>query len=406
MEASVDELSDLFDRVLPHLDEAQRRLLVGGIARALGRGGVTSAAHASGLSRNTVARGRDEIDAGVAPSNRVRAAGGGDRPATVKQPGLLEALDRLIEPSELGDPESPLRWTCKSTYKLAEELNVEGFTVSAELVRRLLHDLGYSLQAPAKVKAGSTHPDREAQFTYLNVTVTEFLDADQPVISIDTKKREPIGEYATPGREWNKKNEPLQVLDHDFANRDLGDNARAIPHGVYDIANNEGWVTVGITHDTGEFAVNSIRQWWNTIGATRFPTASRLLITADCGGSNSYRARSWKWHLAQLATETGLDITICHYPPGTSKWNKIEHRLFSYITMNWRGRSLPDLATIIELIAATTTHNGLTVTAVQDTNTYKTGIDYDGPAYNALPVTNHTWHGDWNYTIHPTNRAT
>lgn len=406
MKATVEELSDLFDRVLPHLDEAQKRLVVGGIARALGRGGNTSAAAASGLSRNTVARGRNEVDAGVAPSGRVRAPGGGDRPAIVKQPGLSAALDRLIEPTELGDPQSPLRWTCKSTYKLAEELVAEGFEVSAELVRRLLHDLGYSLQAPAKVKAGTAHPDRGEQFSYLNSTVTEFLDAGDPVISVDTKKREPIGEYATPGREWNKKRQPLQVLDHDFANRDLGDMAKAIPHGIYDITNNQGWVTVGVTHDTGEFAVNSIRQWWNTIGSKQFPTAPRLLITADCGGSNSYRARSWKWHLAELAAETGLEITICHYPPGTSKWNKIEHRLFSFITMNWRGRSLTDIATIIELITTTTTHNGLTVEAIQDLNTYKTGINYEGPAYDNLPVEPHPWHGDWNYTIHPINRAT
>jgi hypothetical protein len=406
VEASFEELSDLFRRVLPHLDESQKRLVVGGIASALGRGGITCAAHASGMSRNTVARGRNELDTGVTPSPRVRAPGGGDRPAVLKQPGLLEALDRLIEPTELGDPQSPLRWTCKSTYKLADELVDEGFEVSAELVRRLLHGQGYSLQAPAKVKSGATHPDRGTQFSYLNDTVTEFLDSSQPVISIDTKKREPIGEYATPGSEWNKKHQPLQVRDHDFADRELGDHAKAIPHGVYDIANNQGWVTVGVTHDTGEFAVNSIRQWWNTNGSTRFPAASRLLITADCGGSNSYRARSWKWHLAQLAAETGLDITICHYPPGTSKWNKIEHRLFSYITMNWRGRSLPDLATIIELIAATTTQAGLTVTAIEDVNTYKTGIDYEGPAYDSLPIKPHQWHGDWNYTIHPTNRAT
>ncbi len=406
MEATVDELSDLFARVLPHLDEAQKRLVVGGIARALGRGGNTCAAKASGLSRNTVTKGHNEIEAGVTPSGRVRAPGGGDRPAIVKQPGLLAALDRLIEPTELGDPQSALRWTCKSTYKLAAELVSEGFEVSAELVRRLLHDLGYSLQAPAKVKAGATHPDRGEQFNYLNDTVGKFLASGDPVISIDTKKREPIGEYATPGREWNPKNQPLQVRDHDFADRDLGDHSKAIPHGIYDIANNQGWVTVGVTHDTGEFAVNSIRQWWSTIGPKRFPTATRLLITADCGGSNSYRARSWKWHLAELAAETGLDITTCHYPPGTSKWNKIEHRLFSFITMNWRGRSLPDIATIIELIAATTTQTGLTVEAIEDLNTYNTGLKYDSPAYDQLPIEPHHWHGEWNYTIHPTKRST
>jgi transposase len=405
MDASVEELASLFDAVVPHLDEVQRRIVAGAVARSLGHGGKTAVARASGMSRNTVIRGYREVEAGCGPSGRVRAVGGGDKPATEKQPGLAEALEGLIEPTTQGDPMGPLRWTSKSTYNLASDLKGEGFEVSAELVRRLLHQLGYSLQAPARVKAGATHPDRSDQFDYLNKAVTEYLADGYPVISVDTKKREPIGEYATPGQEWRPAKEPLQVRDHSFADPDLGDQATTIPHGIYDIANNQGWVTVGNTHDTGEFAVNSIRQWWQTLGSRRFPNTDRILITADCGGSNSYRAKSWKWHLAKLANETGLEITVCHYPPGTSKWNKIEHRLFSYITMNWRGRSLTDIRTIVELIAATTTHTGLTVQAIADPTTYKTGIKYNTETFNKLPIEPHHWHGDWNYTIKPTKRS-
>ena len=405
MEANVEELTGLFGAVIPHLDEAQRRLLAGAVAKTLGRGGTTLVADATGMSRNTVNRGKTEIESGMQPNRRVRAPGGGDKPATTKQPGLLKAIDKLIEPHNLGDPQSPLRWTSKSTYNLAAELRERGFEVSAELVRRLLHKLGYSLQAPAKVKAGTTHPDRDEQFDYLNTAAAAFLADDQPVISVDTKKREPLGEYSTPGREWHKAKQPLKVRDHTFNDPDLGDHPAAIPYGIYDITNNAGWVSVGNDHDTGEFAVNSIRQWWNTLGSARFPNTTKLLITADCGGSNSHRARSWKWHLAQLANELNIEITVCHYPPGTSKWNKIEHRLFSYITMNWRGRSLTDLRTVVELIAATTTDSGLTVTAVEDTNTYQTGIDYKGPEYDALPIHPHPWHGDWNYTIKPAKRS-
>lgn len=324
MGATAEELKRYFETVLPHLNEAQRRLVTGGVARALGRGGKSRVAEAASMSRNTVARGETEFESGAEPTNRIRAVGGGDRPAIDKQPGLLEALNQLIEPTTSGDPMSALRWTSKSTYQLARELTGQGFAVSAELVRRLLHQQSYSLMAPAKVKAGATHPDRGAQFDYLNELAQRFLTDGQPVISVDTKKREPFGEYATPGREWHRSGQPLEVRGHSFADPDLGDLATAIPHGIYDINNNEGWVTVGNTHDTGEFAVNSIRQWWNSHGSQRFPRATRILITADCGGSNSHRARSWKWHLAKLATETGLEIVVLHYPPGTPKWNKIE----------------------------------------------------------------------------------
>lgn len=299
MEANVEELTGLFGAVIPHLDEAQRRLLAGAVAKTLGRGGTTLVADATGMSRNTVNRGKTEIESGMQPNRRVRAPGGGDKPATTKQPGLLKAIDKLIEPHNLGDPQSPLRWTSKSTYNLAAELRERGFEVSAELVRRLLHKLGYSLQAPAKVKAGTTHPDRDEQFDYLNTAAAAFLADDQPVISVDTKKREPLGEYSTPGREWHKAKQPLKVRDHTFNDPDLGDHPAAIPYGIYDITNNAGWVSVGNDHDTGEFAVNSIRQWWNTLGSARFPNTTKLLITADCGGSNSHRARSWKWHLGE-----------------------------------------------------------------------------------------------------------
>jgi len=294
---------------------------------------------------------------------------------------------------------SPLRWTLKSTYELARELAAKGFKVSAELVRRLLHQMGYSLQAPAKQNEGAAHPDRDGQFRYLNDLVAERLAAGEPVISVDTKKKELIGSYSNGGREWQPAGEPERVNVHDFADRALGENAKAIPYGIYDIGNDEGWVSVGDVADTAEFAVEAIRRWWNTTGRTRFPDATTLLITADAGGSNGYRVRAWKWHLAKLAAETGLEITVCHYPPGTSKWNKIEHRLFSFISMNWRGRPLTSIRTIIELIAATTTTTGLTVQATYDPNWYPTGVKIPDTEYKTIPIDAHDWHGEWNYTI-------
>jgi transposase len=350
-------LSEFFDTVLPHLDERQRRVVAGSMARGLGRGGKTRVAEASGMSRNTVIKAQGEVEAGIEPSVRLRAPGGGDRPAIVKQPGLLEALDELVGPETRGTPMSMLRWTSKSTYELARELTLEGYRISAETVRRLLHQMGYSLQAPAKENEGTTHPDRDDQFEYLNGLTARRVEAGEPVISVDTKKKELVGDFHNGGREWQPKGEPERVRVHDFIDPALG---KAIPYGIYDISNDEGWVSVGDTADTAEFAVNSIRRWWNQMGKDRFPDATRLLITADAGGSNGYRIRAWKHHLARLATDTGLEITVCHYPPGTSKWNKIEHRMFSFITMNWRGRPLTSLRTIVELIAATTTRSGLT----------------------------------------------
>ena len=402
VEASDVELGALFGSVMPHLNEVQRRLVAGAVARSLGHGGKSRVASASGLSRNTVIKGQAEVEAGVEPSDRLRAPGAGDKKAIDKQPGLLAALDELVHPDTRGNPMSPLRWTLKSTYELARELTAQGFQASAELVRRTLHDMGYSLQAPAKQNEGSSHPDRDGQFNWINVLAAERLEAGEPVISVDTKKKELIGDYANGGREWQPAGEPERVNVHDFADRALGEFAKAIPYGVYDIANNAGWVSVGDVADTAEFAVESIRRWWNTLGRDRFPDATRLMITADAGGSNGYRVRAWKTHLAALAAETGLTITVCHYPPGTSKWNKIEHKLFSFISMNWRGKPLADIRTIIELISATTTQTGLTVQAAYDPTWYPKGEKISNTDFNALPLRPHHWHGEWNYDLTPT----
>jgi transposase len=399
VELSSEALRAFFETVLPHLDEKQRRIVTGAMAEALGRGGQARVVEASGQSSSTVLKAAKEVRAGVEVSERQRAPGGGDRPAIDKQPGLLEALDELVHPGTRGSPMSALRWTLKSTYELARDLQARGFRVSAELVRRLLHQLGYSLQAPSKQNEGTSHPDRDGQFAHINRLADERLAAGEPVISVDTKKKELIGPYANGGREWQPSQDPQRVNVHDFADRALTEFAKAIPYGVYDVANDEGWVSVGDSADTAEFAVESIRRWWNTLGRSRFPHATRLMITADAGGSNGYRIRAWKWHLARLAVETGLDITVCHYPPGTSKWNKIEHRLFSFISMNWRGRPLTDIRTIVELIAATKTKTGLTVQATYDPTWYPTGEKITDDSYATIGLTAHDWHGEWNYDI-------
>ena len=351
------------------------------------------------MSSNTVYKAVQEVRRGVEVSDRQRAPGGGDRRAIDKQPGLLEALDELVWPETRGHPGSPLRWTLTSTYELARQLTARGFKVSAELVRRLLGQMGYSLQAPAKQVEGASHPDRNGQFEYLNERVAAALAAGEPVISVDTKKKELIGLYANGGKDWRPQGDPDRVNVHDFADPLLGEHARAIPYGIYDVGNDEGWVSVGDVADTAEFAVESIRRWWNTTGTGRFPQATTLTITADAGGSNGYRVRAWKWHLAKLAAETGLEITVLHYPPGTSKWNKIEHRLFSFISMNWRGRPLTSIRTIIELIGATTTQSGLTVTATYDPNWYPKGIKITDQQLASIPLAPHDWHGEWNYTL-------
>ena len=399
MEVTEEALARFFEVVLPHMNERQRRVVAGATAEMFGRGGKTAVATASGMSRNTVIKAESEVAAGIEPIARLRAPGGGDKPLTERQPDILDALDELVYPETRGNPMSRLRWTSKSSTKLAEELATQGYAVSARSVQRLLHRLGYSLQANAKVTEGRQHPDRDAQFHYLNEMADTFIDDDQPVISVDTKKKELIGDYANGGAEWEPEGQPVRVNVHDFADRDLGEHGKAIPYGIYDVANDEGWVNVGDTADTAEFAVESIRRWWNQMGHERFPGAERLLITADAGGSNGYRLKAWKVQLARLAAETGLDITVCHYPPGTSKWNRIEHRMFSFITMNWRGRPLTSLRIIIELISATTTATGLTIQADYDPNWYPTGVKVTNKQLAAVPLDPHEFHGEWNYTI-------
>ncbi len=399
MELSGEGLAGFFATVMPHLDERQKRVVAGAMVEALGRGGQARVVEASGMSSSTVNRATQEVRGGMEVSDRQRAPGAGAKPVTHAQPELLAALDQLVFPETRGNPMSLLRWTLKSTYTLARELKRAGFKVSAESVRLLLHDLGYSLQAPAKQKEGASHPDRDSQFRYLNDLAADFVDADEPVISVDTKKKELIGEFANKGREWRPEGDPERVSTHDFVDPVLG---RAIPYGVYDVANNEGWVSVGDTADTAEFAVESIRRWWNQMGRDRFPNATRLLITADGGGSNGSRVRAWKTELARLAAETGLHITVCHYPPGTSKWNKIEHRMFSFISVNWRGRPLTDIRTIVDLISNTTTQTGLTIQAAHDPEWYPTGVKITDAQLAALPLHSHDWHPDWNYTLDPT----
>jgi transposase len=387
-----------FEAMLPHLDERQRRLLLGSEARALGHGGIRLVAKASGMAEATVSRGVSELEAGQAPLRRVRRAGGGRKRLADSDPDILTALLALVEPDVRGDPMSPLRWTTKSTRKLADELTRQGHRVSADTVADLLRSQGFSLQGNAKTIEGKQHPDRDAQFRYLNDHARAHQQADQPVISVDTKKKELVGLFVNNGREWEPAGSPVQVSTHDFEDKQLG---KAVPYGIYDVATNTGWVNVGTDGDTAQFAVESIRRWWNTTGRSDYPQATQLLITADAGGSNGYRTRSWKSELAALAAESGLQITVCHLPPGTSKWNKIEHRLFSAITGNWRGRPLTSHEVIVETIAATTTRTGLKVHAQLDTGTYPTGIRVSDARMAALPVTHHSFHGDWNYTLHP-----
>ena len=392
-------LAAKFQAVFPHLDERQRRLLMGAEARSLGRGGIRLVARAAGVREATVSLGVDELDAGAEPLGRVRRPGGGRKRAADLDPGLLPALLALAEPDERGDPMSPLRWTTKSTRNLAGELTRLGHPVGADTVGDLLRAEGFSLQGNAKTVEGKQHPDRDAQFRYINAQVTAFQDDGSPVISVDAKKKENVGNFRNGGAEWAPRGEPERVSVHDFADEELG---KAVPYGIYDLTANTGWVNVGTDHDTGAFAVASIRSWWNGLGQAAYPHARRLLITADSGGSNGSRLRLWKTELAAFAAEAGLDITVLHLPPGTSKWNKIEHRLFSAITMNWRGRPLTSHEVIIETISAVTTKTGLTVTAVLDTGLYPKGIkipDKDMKTFEARHLQRHEFHGNWNYTI-------
>ena len=386
---------------MPHLDERQRRVLAGTTARVLGRGGIISVCEATGMSRSTLGDGVAEVDAGVESSVRVRRPGAGRKRLVDTDPGLLQALDDLVEPTARGDPMSPLRWTSKSRVTLANELTAQGHPVSPSKIGQLLKVLEYSLQAPAKENEGSQHEDRDAQFSYINETAKDHLAAGQPVISVDTKKKEVLGNLANKGKEYQPKGQPERVEVHDFPDPALG---KAIPFGVYDINANEGFVVVGDDHDTAAFAVATIGRWWDMVGSLAYPEATRLLITADAGGSNSYRSRLWKVELAKLADRAGLDVTVCHFPPGTSKWNKIEHRLFSHISMNWRGRPLTDHEVVVNLIGSTTTSStGLKVRAERDTGTYPLGTKIKDKELAALPMVPHKFQGRWNYTIGRSN---
>ena len=399
MDGAQAGLAAVFEQLGPHLDERQRRLWAGAQARAWGRGGIRAVALAIGMREQTVARGARELAQGAEPSGRVRAPGAGRKRLREQDPGLVPALMRLIEPEERGDPISPLRWTTKSTRTLAAELTRQGHPVSADTVADLLHEQGFSLQANAKTLEGKQSPDRDAQFRYLNEQVRAHQDAGEPVVSVDTKKKELLGPFANGGREWRPAADPVRVADHDFTARATGD--KVAPYGVYDLTANTGWVNVGTDHDTAVFAVQSLRRWWRGAGAAIYPTATRLLVTADAGGSNSPRSRVFKAELAALAADTGLAITVCHFPPGTSKWNKIEHRLFSHITHNWRGRPLTSHEVVVNTIAATTTRTGLRVHAELDTDAYPLGVAISDEHWATLPLRRHDWHGDWNYTLDP-----
>jgi len=382
------------------VDERVRRLMVAAESLAIGRGGQVVVARATGVSRTTIQQGirevqRPEVRVG---KGRIRRSGGGRKAMVVIDPALRDDLDRLVEPTSRGDPESPLRWTCKSVRKLAEALKAQGHQTSHRMVAELLHDLGYSLQANQKTLEGSEHPDRNAQFEHLNGAVQQQLWAGEPTISVDTKKKELIGPFKNGGRELRPKGEPEQVRVHDFIIRDLG---RVTPYGVYDVAQNEAWVSVGVDHDTAAFAVESIRRWWWSMGYSLYLTATRLLITADAGGSNGYRLRLWKLELQKLADETGLEIAVCHFPPGTSKWNKIEHRLFSAITQNWRGKPLVSHEVVVNLIGATTTKTGLRVRSELDTNQYPAGRMVSDDELSAIHIRRDLFHGDWNYSLLP-----
>ncbi len=391
-------LAEKFAVLWPHLNERQRRLLVGAEARALGRGGVSAVARAAGMSRPTVHKALTELTTPGAPTTRARRPGGGRKRAVVKDPGLRAALEQLVDPDTRGDPMSPLRWTTKSTRALAAALTAAGHPVSHVRVAELLHEAGYSLQGNAKTIEGRQHDDRDAQFRYLNEGVRGFLAAGDPVVSVDTKKKELVGEYKNGGREWQPAGRPVKVGVHDFPDPAVG---KAIPYGIYDIGRDTGWVTVGSDHDTASFAVEALRRWWRAVGEGAYPTTRRLLVCADAGGSNGYRVRLWKLELARLAHETGLAITCCHFPPGTSKWNKIEHRLFAHISMNWRGRPLTSHDVVVELIGATTTRTGLSVRADRDPGTYPSGVKVSDAELASVPLTPHGFHGEWNYTISP-----
>jgi Rhodopirellula transposase DDE domain len=395
----IESIRRKFDALADDLDERGRRRWAAVEARALGRGGITTVCLATGLSDRTIRNGLQELDDPAAlPADRQRRHGAGRKPYAQTQPGLRAALDQLVEPVSRGSPTSPLRWTCKSTRRLARELRQQGFTVSASSIRRQLAALGYSLQANRKTRAGKQHPDRDGQFRHIHRRLLACQRRREPAVSVDTKKKEVLGNLKNPGQAWEPKGKPQEVDTHDFPKPKLG---KAIPYGVYDLQENEAWVSVGITHDTAEFAVEALRRWWQELGRRRYRQPRRVLVTADCGGSNSPRARLWKVELQRLADETGLIIEVCHYPPGTSKWNKIEHRLFCHMTRNWRGRPLTTAEVVVESINATTTQTGLEVHAWLDETKYEKGRKVSEQELAACRIKRHTYHGEWNYEIHP-----
>jgi hypothetical protein len=393
------KLQEKLASVWPLLDERTRRLLAANEARALGRGGISGVSRECGLSRKAITKGIKEIEAGKAPaSGRIRQPGAGRRKITEHNPRLTGAMERLIDPETRGDPESPLRWTCKSTRTLASQLARQKHPISHTKVAQLLHDLGYSLQSNRKTEEGQGHPDRDAQFRHINTQVKRALAKGAPVVSVDTKKKELVGNYANGGEQWLPEKMPVKVQGHDFPQPDV---PRAYPYGIYDLGRNTGFVNLGTDHDTGAFAVASIRGWWRHEGRRLYPAAKDLIITADGGGSNGARLRLWKVELQRLADETGLSISVCHFPPGTSKWNKIEHRLFSFISSNWRGEPLRDYETIVQLISKTTTVTGLKVSCRLDRRKYPTGRKVTDEEMKSVNLERHKFHGDWNYTIRP-----
>jgi len=393
----------------PRLDEFTMRLCAAADAMTIGRGGLSLVAKASGLSRNTIYAGLNDLKQTVELAGeskkmerRIRRIGGGRKRLTESNPGLLQDLDKLVDPVTRGDPESPLRWTCKSTTKLAKELRDRGHQVCQRTIWALLSELGYSMQSNRKTLEGIKHPDRNAQFLYISEKVQHFQQAGFPVISVDTKKKELVGRFKNEGREWQRKGQPEEVNIHDFADKELG---KIVPYGVYDMTHNQGWVSVGINHDTAEFAVATIRRWWKRMGFSLYPQATELLITADGGGSNGSRVRLWKVELQRLAEEFNMNIHVCHFPPGTSKWNKIEHRMFCHITENWRSRPLSSRAVIVNLIADTRTEKGLTIKAEIDDAFYSTGIKIPDEEMANLAITRDDFHGEWNYKIRPRNNS-
>jgi len=381
------------------LSELTRRRWAAVEAVSLGRGGITAVSAATGLAHSTIRRGIGESDGDDAlPFGRQRRHGAGRKRIALVDPGLQAALERLVEPDSRGDPQSPLRWTCKSTRRLAQELIAQGHAVSPTKVRHLLKEAGYSLQANRKTREGDAHPDRDAQFRYINRRVAAQQRQEQPAISVDTKKKEPLGNLKNPGQAWRRKGKPREVDVHDFPDPRKG---KAVPYGVYDLSRNEAWVSVGVSSDTAEFAVETIRTWWKRLGQRRYPRARRLLITADSGGSNSSRNRLWKVELQGLSNETGLEIEVCHFPPGTSKWNKIEHRLFCHVTRNWRGQPLETYEIVVNLIGSTTTESGLMVHAKLDASTYEKGRKITNEEFTAVNIRPSRFHGEWNYMIRP-----